>query len=519
MKRKIALVNQRYGIEVNGGSELHCRQLAEKLLKYYDVEILTTCALDYITWDNYYKEGVEVINGVKVRRFKTSKSRNIKAFNKLSDKVLTGSNNTIEEEIEWINEQGPYCPDFIDYIKNNSHNYDAIIYMTYLYYLTAIGTVNTANKNIYLLPTAHDEAPIYLNYYRNVFNSARGFIYNTIEEKNFICSRFPVSHKPHVIAGVGVELPNEDIPDIREKLNFKEDYILYIGRIDESKGCGILFDYFQQYKKNTNSNIKLVLIGKSVMNIPKNKDIISLGFVDDLTKFAAIKGSKLLVLASKYESLSMVVLESMMMERPVLVNGECEVLKGHCIKSKAGLYFKNYNEFEEQLNNLLNSAEIYNEMKKSAKKYVDNNYNWDIITNKIDDMLEQNWKEDEMPIDIQSIMKDIKSKIEKEGLTEDIIDLKDVSIINNEVNLDVFEIDKLIYYMNNVNVMWDIQAYRNLPTQPGLIGKTKVFIKKVIRKLTKFYIEPIVEDQRAFNSNVVNSLNQIKNYIIEQNKK
>lgn len=65
--KKIAIINQRYGLEVNGGSELYSRQIAERLKAKYEVEVLTSCAVEYVKWQNYYKEGVEDINGVTVR--------------------------------------------------------------------------------------------------------------------------------------------------------------------------------------------------------------------------------------------------------------------------------------------------------------------------------------------------------------------------------------------------------------------------------------------------------------------
>ena len=68
--KKIALVNQRYGLEVNGGSEYYTRLIAERLAENYEVEILTTCALNYTTWENHYPEGVEKVNGIPVRRFR-----------------------------------------------------------------------------------------------------------------------------------------------------------------------------------------------------------------------------------------------------------------------------------------------------------------------------------------------------------------------------------------------------------------------------------------------------------------
>ena len=86
--KKVAFVVQRYGTEVNGGAETLARQLAMQLSKNYDVDILTTKALDYITWEDYYEKDCEVIDGVNVKRFSVDKTRDIKKFSKLCKKVL-----------------------------------------------------------------------------------------------------------------------------------------------------------------------------------------------------------------------------------------------------------------------------------------------------------------------------------------------------------------------------------------------------------------------------------------------
>ena len=67
--KRIALVNQRYGTEVNGGSEYYTRLIAERLTDDFEVDVITTKALDYTTWENYYKADSEDINGVHVLRF------------------------------------------------------------------------------------------------------------------------------------------------------------------------------------------------------------------------------------------------------------------------------------------------------------------------------------------------------------------------------------------------------------------------------------------------------------------
>ena len=74
---KIAFIVQRYGTEILGGSEYHCRLIAERLAERHQVEVLTSCARDYITWQNEYAEGADRVRGVTVRRFPTTQVRDL----------------------------------------------------------------------------------------------------------------------------------------------------------------------------------------------------------------------------------------------------------------------------------------------------------------------------------------------------------------------------------------------------------------------------------------------------------
>ena len=89
---KICFVVQRYGDEVNGGAEVHAKQLAEHVndLTDHEVEVATTKAIDYVTWKNEYEKDEEIINGIKVHRFPVANERNTEVFNKYSSKMAAG---------------------------------------------------------------------------------------------------------------------------------------------------------------------------------------------------------------------------------------------------------------------------------------------------------------------------------------------------------------------------------------------------------------------------------------------
>ncbi len=387
--KKTAFVVQRYGLEVNGGAELLARQMAEHMPDDHEVHVITTMAVDYMTWKNEYKNRDDVVNGIKVHRFPVDKPRNVRKFNKLSEKVLnTGSGRDAEEK--WVDMQGPHSSELIQYIKDHKDDYDIFVFFTYLYYTTVRGIKEVAEKSV-LIPTAHDEAPIHLSVYDDVFKSAAGFFYCTVPEMEFVEERFHIGNVPHNngLGGAGVDLPSDISEErFRNKYGIENDYIIYVGRIDENKGCRELFKDYTEFKKTYPSDLKLLLMGKEMIDVPKDPDIISLGFVSEEDKFDAIKGSEFLIMPSPFESLSIVVLEAMSLKRPVLVNGNCDVLKYHCIKSNGGLYYTNQNEFFECTRFLLNNKEKGLKMGENGYNYVMDNYSWGSIMNRFTDLLE-----------------------------------------------------------------------------------------------------------------------------------
>lgn len=388
MKDRIAFVVQRYGLEVNGGAEYHCRILAEHLSGRYEVDILTSCARDYMPWDNYYNEGYTVINDVNVYRFPVEKVRDGERVSELAAQM---SHNKEYIEKEWIEEVGPYCPQLIHYVEVNKGVYKAIIFFGYSYYPTVVG-LRLGLKRTILIPTAHDEANIYKEIYFQTFKAARAILYNSEEEKQFLTDVFHTGSKLSRLTCVGIEMPEAgSLRRMPEEYKQYDNYVIYVGRVCHGKNFNQLNQYFIKYKQKYNSDLKLLVIGR-INNGEKliyHDDIVYCGFVSEEDKMALMQNAKFLIMPSEYESLSLVILESMALGRPVLVNGNCAVLKGQCIRSNAGLYYTNYAEFVRAMNYMLNSAEAYEQMTKNGLEFVQNNYSWEFVVRNVSSLIEE----------------------------------------------------------------------------------------------------------------------------------
>jgi glycosyltransferase involved in cell wall biosynthesis len=385
---KLAVVVQRYGADINGGAELHARYVAEMLARRHKVEVLTTCAHDYVTWKAHYAEGTETVNGVAVRRFPVAHERDPEDFGARSAHVFD-RRHSIADEVAWLESEGPTSPALIEHIGAQAEAFDFFLFFSYRYYHAWHGVRRVPHKAI-LVPTAERDAALGLSIFGPVFRGVRGVMYNSPEERAMIQAAAGNASVPGVVVGIGSDLPRETNPDrFRRKYDVSGPFVIYVGRIDNNKGCGELFDFFGNYRPRLGQQLSLLLAGTSILPIPQHPRIRHLGFISDRDKFDAIAASEALMMPSRYESLSMVALEAWGLGRPVLANGRCDVLRGQTIRSRAGLYYENFAEFAEALFTITSNRPLNRAFGENGRRFYERHYAWPVIQRKYEDMLAQ----------------------------------------------------------------------------------------------------------------------------------
>lgn len=387
MKPRIAFVIQRYGEHIHGGAEQYCRMIAENMVRHWDIDVLTTTAKDSLSWINYYPQGLEILNGVTIKRFSVDRKRNMKSFNKLTSRLRSlGGSQSVKEGEEWLRAQGPFSSELTSFIEENKNYYDYFFFYTALYPTAYFGIQPVAAKSI-LVPLAHDEFVMNFPVYMKLFRRPLYMIFSTPEERDFIYSNYKNSHIRGSVIGSGIASEMDTSATKRDGSHkfselLQHDYIIYAGRIDPGKGVYELIDYFKKLKGNLSIPIKLVIVGSGHPIRTGHQDIIYTGFIEENIKMQLIQHAKVLVNPSYFESFSLVLLEAWAARVPVLVNGKCSVLRGQVERSRGGLIYTNYDEFSRNLLTLLNNKTTSNKFASRGKKYYLENYSWNIIREK-----------------------------------------------------------------------------------------------------------------------------------------
>ncbi len=395
---RLAFVVQRYGLEIRGGAELHCRLVAELLSHRHDVEVITTCAADYLTWANAYSTGIDDVNGIPVWRFPVRRPRDLDRFGRMQERVFFREH-TDADAHAWLDAQGPYSPTMRDWIDRYRESFDFWFCFSYRYWTTYHAMQAAAGRAI-LVPTAEPDPAIDLPIFHPLFRSARAIVYNSPEEREMILERSAAEEVTGEVVGVGIRepagagSPDHDIDAERFCREFGIDrpFILYVGRIDENKGCKQLFDFHARAVRELEGRDErpplLVLAGHPVIPIPDGPHVLHVGGVDERQKFDAFAAASLLVMPSFYESLSMVLLEAWALHKPVLVNAHCDVLKGQVERSNGGLHYGDAGQFVEALTLLMADDGLRDACGRAGHEYFAANYRWPVIEAKYEKILQ-----------------------------------------------------------------------------------------------------------------------------------
>jgi glycosyltransferase involved in cell wall biosynthesis len=391
---RVCYVVQRYGLMIAGGAEQHCREMAQRLAaRGHDVEVVTTCAQSYYDWENVFDPGTEVLNGVAVHRFPVKQKRPNALFNEFNRRLTTGRGaRPLFAQREWMRMQGPYAPELPRWLDRNVHRFDVVIGFTYLYWPTWIAMTRLAGRvPLVLHPTVHDEPPLRLSIFDELFLAPDAFALSTPEEIDLIERRFHIEPRGEVV-GIGVDLTAGDPALFKARYPEIGDtpYLLYVGRIDYGKGAGQLLANFVEYKKrNPDDRVKLAMVGEALIDVPKHPDIVVTGFVDYDVRDSAMAGMLAFALPSYFESFSMVLSEAFAHRRPAIVQRECEVLLGHAQRSGAAFPYGSYLEFEAAVQMLREDPALADTMGAAGRAYVEREYTWDVVMDKYERLLER----------------------------------------------------------------------------------------------------------------------------------
>jgi len=386
---KLCFVVQRYGAGVAGGSEAHCRELALRLAaRGHEITVVTTCARDYVTWENSFPAGESRDADVRVRRFPVSRQRRLGVFADLGDEVF-GGGGSIARQHEWFRENGPDAPGIIEHLRTHGTEYDLVLFWTFRYAPSFFGLPLVAGRAV-LVPTAEDDSAVQLEAVEAFFQLPAGYLFLTPEEEALVSMRAGRTLTPAAVIGIGLDPEPPREAALPSPPGLPADYVLYLGRVDRNKGCQTLLEYFQQYTESlggTQPVPTLVLAGPAKMRVPDHPHIRALGYVSDQLRSALLAHARVLIVPSPYESLSIVLLEAWNAGVPALVNSQCKVLEGQVRRAGGGLHYRSADEFGEALAYLLDNRGTRDALGRQGRAYVDREYRWPIVIERVERLL------------------------------------------------------------------------------------------------------------------------------------
>ncbi|MSO30645.1 MAG: glycosyltransferase family 1 protein [Acidobacteria bacterium] len=414
---RLAFVTPRYGAEIGTGPEHACRLLAEQASERHDVDVLTTCARDPLTWKNEYTEGADRVRGVLVRRFAVSESHDAAAFHQLTTRLLD-SPPSRSDELDWVRRLGPSSPALLEHLKRQHRSYDALVFFS-LYHPTTVHGLAVAPERSVVFPYLQLDRVLRFSLWTDVLGSARAVGYLSAPERRLAHAFLRVSPPAEEVVGIGVDTPtqqtyprhqqdpadtlaadDEDAPSDVEKA-VEVDYLtgrgvpfrrrhrlygsfaLYGGRVGPDNGCEEMLEYFDSYAA-ADGGTALVLMGVKLMKVPDERYIRMAGVIPDRERMSAFEAADVTLAPAADDLLAQSLLESFAVGTPVLASARNEAAVEHCRLANAGLYYATRDEFVEALRLIMTNTRLKEKLGENGRQYIRQHHAWDAVLARFD---------------------------------------------------------------------------------------------------------------------------------------
>jgi len=393
LDKPIAFVVPWYGEDIPGGAERLCREYVHRLSQAgVAVEVLSTCVRDFTgNWSkDYHSPNIIEKPNLRIRRF-PARRRNSHQFDTVNFKLLNNLAVTAYEEHLFFFES-VRSEELEQFLEHKGRDYH-LIFMPYCFGTTFEG-LRQVDYRGFLLPCLHNERYALLRGSRKMHESVRGLIFNSDSEQKLALSLYAIERVPQVVLGMGIEAHDPGDPVLfRSKFGIENPYLIYVGRKDVTKNTHVLVGYFEQYlRENPDSRLDLVLLGQGNVEVPDSiaARVHNPGYVSEELKSSALAGAEMLVQPSARESFSIVLMEAWIAGTPVVVNEYCPVAVEHCRRANAGLYFRNFAEFEAVVRLLTSDKTLARQLAANGRRYALENYNWDQLISRLVQFIREN---------------------------------------------------------------------------------------------------------------------------------
>ncbi len=386
---RIAFVTPRYGESVVGGSEAVVREAAHGLAERgYEVDLLTTCALDHFTWANELAPGTVTDGRVTVRRFPTVQARDFGRWTAIQERLLSGERLAESEELAWIN--GRFrVPDLYLYLSGHADEYAAIVFSPYLFWST-LYCAGIAPERTILMPCLHDEPYAYL---RSVaaalaYSAAVWFL---SEPEHQLGHRLAPVAAHHSVVGAAVEVPESHNPSgFRERHDIARPYVLYAGRREGGKGWQELVAGYGIAALRHRLPFDLVTVGVGKAEVPSwlEHRVVDLGYLAPAEVPDAFAAAEAFLQPSANESFSRTIMEAWLAETVVIANSASDVVTWHCERSGGGLVYADELELGQCLRFVAEAPKQAAELARKGRDYVLANYTWPTVLDAMEHSLE-----------------------------------------------------------------------------------------------------------------------------------